>query len=119
MPPHSGLLLLILALSVSLPPGTSRQKNPLIIPPPVSFRWFTVMAYGNGFASPCMVMGGMWSLYVLTEVMIFMVVVRRVEAVARRTLARSVGSTQVVSGEKHLLTVFSFLRKGRGDVSDL
>lgn len=38
-----------------------------------------------------MVMGGMWSLYVLTEVMIFMVVVRSVEAVARRTLARSVG----------------------------
>lgn len=46
-----------------------------------------------------MVMGGMWSLYVLTEVMIFMVVVRRVEAVARRTLARSVGVRWLVEDE--------------------
>lgn len=37
------------------------------------------------------VMGGMWSLYVLTEVMIFIMVVRRVDSIAFRTLARSAG----------------------------
>lgn len=35
-------------------------------------------------------MGGMWSLKLLTEVMIFMTVVRRVVSMALRTLARSI-----------------------------
>lgn len=51
----------------------------------------TWILYGKGLAA-WVVIGGMWSLWALAKVTIFMAVVRRVCSMARRTLARSVPS---------------------------
>lgn len=66
---------------------------PILVAQLASF-WLICIWYGNGLDS-VVVMGGMWSLCVLTYVTIFITVASSVDSVAFRTLARS---ARLVSG---------------------
>lgn len=91
------------------PPKRPPQPPPEVAAaaaPPTASLWLTVMVYGNGLVS-VVVMGGMWSLKLFTEVMIFMTVVRRVVSMALRTFARSVW----VFGSMLVFCSFSLVRQ--------